>query len=83
MTKAYLVLSVRDIRSLLKVATDKAHRDGRRGRNAGHYCIVLNNLEVLTHNTNGADLRADDGEAQISSPSVTEAVTALRREDER
>lgn len=38
---AYIVLSVRNLRRLLKQATAGAHASGRSGRKVGNHCLVI------------------------------------------
>lgn len=59
--KAYLVLSVRQLRSLLKQATAGAHASGRSGRKVGHHCLVLHS-ELLQFGS--------DPDLQFSTPGM-------------
>lgn len=62
MTKAYLVLSVAELKGLLNKA--KRHSKARYGKIKPHDCIVLRELEIVEGHNNS------EGELQISSCSV-------------
>lgn len=60
--KAYLVLSVRDLRKLLKQATAGAHADGRASRRGvGSHCLVLKSRLLQF---------GDDPDLQFSTPDM-------------
>lgn len=74
--KAYLVLSVREIRRMLKVASRQARRANLRGRSAGNHCIVFEKLEVINRDEK-------DGQLQICSADLSMEVNRLsKHEDE-
>lgn len=60
--KGYLVLSVSELRSMLKAATRMAHSKGYRGRKAGRYTVVWDKVELTPQR---------DGAVQVSSHSIS------------
>lgn len=77
--KCYLVLSVRDLNHMLKVARKQAHRAGRSGRRVSSHCIVLEGIEVNEVSSTDDNLRSNAGELQICSTSISAAVRNLEK----
>jgi hypothetical protein len=71
--KGYLVLSVSDLRNMLKVAREQAHKEGYRGRASGKWCLVLSDITLSDVGT------SEDGELQISSYDIAYRVRAIRK----
>lgn len=57
---AYLVLSVKQIRSLLKQATAGAHEAGLAGRKVGKHCLVIRSSLVRCGNDPDLQFRSCD-----------------------